>query len=257
MFYHTRLQFHSNKVLKAEVLQEGMDYAWEMLEHIYASYSDGIIEGVAVTEQGGYLIVHPGIIKRNGILYHMRETEKIPYEHSSETVYLRIRFADASQAEERTQYMTEMVLTTDETDFPYEMEIGRFVAEQGASLQMDYKDFSAVSTRYNQFDISRVPFAGIGKSTIAPRITTLFAEALWEKHSENMYDIAFAMQGLSRKPIERDVICHYLSARLRKDAVSHTNEQICQAFAEILRMSPQQNGRRQPARGMERRLIVD
>lgn len=258
MFTYEKINFHKNKVLKAELLQEGTDYTKEILEQIYRNYSDGIIEGAGITVEEQYLTVHPGIIKYQGILYHMFQEERIPYEHSGRKMFLRIRFLEASQSEDGMQYNSEFVLTDTETSFPYEMELGRFVAETGAVLYGDYTDLETMATKYNQFDIRNVPYAGIGESTLAPKITFFFGKNLLKKHTENYYDIAFAMQCLNKRPVERELIYSYLSARTGRDYEKLTNEEICGLFLEILNRSgsektpPLNNSLRS-----NRRIIVD
>ena len=252
MFTYEKIDFHKNKVLKAELLQESTDYTKELLEHIYRSYSDGIIEGGDITIDDQYLTVHPGIIKYKGILYHMSKEEQIPYEHSGRKMFLRIRFLEASQSEEGIQYHSEFVLTDIETAFPYEMELGRFVAERGAVLYGDRTDLEAMATKYNQFDIRNVPYAGIGESTLAPEITFFFGQNLLKKHTENYYDIAFAMQCLNKRPVEREMIYSYLSERTGSNQKEWTNEEICGLFLEILHRS----GTDHCPRSI-RRIIVD
>lgn len=258
MFTYKKIDFHKNKVLKAELLQESTDSAKEMLEHIYRNYSDGIIEGVNITVTDEHLTVHPGIIKYKGILYHMSKPEQIPYEHTGEQMFLRLRFLEASQSEEGIQYNSEFVLTDEENIFPYEMELGRFVAEKGAVLYADYTNLENMATKYNQFDIRNVDYAGIGASTLAPQITFYFAKSLLQKHTENYYDIAFAMQCLNKRPVEREMIYSYLSARTGSIAEELTNEEICENFLAILHQSG--NEKRQVQTHISqsnRRIIVD
>lgn len=258
MFSYKKIDFHKNKVLKAELLQESTNYTKEMLEHIYRNHSDGIIEGADITVTDEYLTVHPGIIKYKGILYHMSKPEQIPYEHTGEQMFLRLRFLEASQSEEGVQYNSEFILTDAETVFPYEMELGRFVAEKGAVLYADYSNLENMATKYNQFDIRNVDYAGIGESTLAPQITFYFAKSLLKKHTENYYDIAFAMQCLSKRPVEREMIYSYLSARTGSVAEKLTNEEICEKFLEILHQSG--NEKRQVQTHISqsnRRIIVD
>lgn len=255
MFIHKETDFHKNKVLKADVLQESIDYGKEMLQHIYKNYSDGIISGAEISVNNGFLTVHPGIIKHGGILYHMSEKQEIPYEHSEKTMFLKIRFLEESQYENGIQYTSEFVLTDIEEVFPYEMELGRFVAEKGATLHMDYTNLESLKTRYNQFDIRNIPYAGIGESTLAPEITYSFGKILIKKSTQNYYDIAFAMQCLNKKPIERSMIYEYLTARMGADVEELTNEEICDKFLEIL----QEAGTEKRIRNTksDRRIIVD
>ena len=258
MFVHNKINFHSNKVLKAEYLQEAADYTEEMLWHLYGNYSDGIIKGADITVDDRYLTVHPGMLKYGGILYHMSHKEQIPYQHSERKMFLRIRFLEENQYEDKTQYTSEFVLTDTETTFPYEMELGKFVAEKGATLFLDEMDLEGMAVKYNQFDIRNVPYAGIGESTLSPKLTFSFGKQLLEKNTENYYDIAFAMQCLNKKPVEREMIYSYLSKRTGCLTGALTNEEICKRFLEILHECG--TGNRQAktqAPRSARRLIVD
>lgn len=258
MFAYNKIDFHRNKVLKAELLQETADYTNEMLEHIYRNYSDGIIEGVNITVNDEYLTIHPGMIKYKGILYHMPKEEHIHYEHSGRKTFLRLRFLEANQSEEIIQYNSEFVLSEEEITFPYEMELGRFVAEKGAVLYADFAELEIMATGYNQFDIRNVPYAGRKEPTLSPEITFYFGKKLLKKNTENYYDIAFGMQCLNGKPVEREMIYSYLSARTKRVVDKMTNEEICEEFIRILHQSERESiPRKTHTQQSNRRIIVD
>ncbi len=254
MFCDNQPTFEANTVLRSEMLQESADYAREILQHRYSAYSDGIIEGVTVEAEENFLTINPGILKYQGRIYHMSTPAKIRYMQTNKCTYLRIRFRDKIETQTGIQYTSEIIVTEDATDFPYEMELARFVPEKGAKLYAKYSGFADLATQINRLDIRYVPYAGRGESTISPMITTLFAREMGKKNLENPYDIVFVMQCLAKTPMDREVICTYLDKRGMSLEDREDNGQIYQALSRILKQPAQidRQIRRPPTR-----IIVD
>lgn len=256
MFRYIEPVYKNNMILKAQVLQEHTDYMYNLVKNAYTDYSDGIITGVDIDITDAYIKVNPGLIKHNQILYCLKETVSIPYEHNDELTFLRIRFLPPIEQDGGIVYETELVLTVDSTAFPYEMELGRFVASKGSRLYKDATDFSSLSVKYDRFDIRNVKYAAIGEATVSPVITTLFAEALLKKQTNDVYDVAFAMQCMNRQTVSRELIRNYIQVKTQKKTESLTNEQIYTEFEQILKhavtASRMNTGNREI-----RRLIVD
>lgn len=254
MFYSSQTVFKSNTVLKAELLQESSDYAFEMFHHIYEAYSDGIIEGVQVEIGEQELILHPGMLKYQGVLYHMGTPMRIPYEATGIPTYLKLRFHDVLEEEEHIMRTTEVILTEDGTSFPYEIELGRFTLEKGAVLHNRYQNFADLTTRYNRFNIVHVPYAGRGGVTVSPEITYRFGKELLAGNSGNVYDIAFAMNCVGKEAIDREVICLYLEKRLGRDSYkTYSNEQFYQTFVRVLKKPKELSG----TSSVRRKVMVD
>lgn len=234
MFHHNQYQFYANTVLTSAQLQETSQYAVQMLNLMYAGHSDGIIAGAEVSVEDDFLSVAPGIIRHHAKLYHMEKSERIHYAHTGRRTLLKLRFLDAQEHSSGLFYDTELILSEDERLFPYEMELGRFWSEPGAKLRINDGGWKDMATAHNYFDIRNVPYAAVGVSTISPGITYAFAKEMENKGDQTPYDIAFCMQCLTKNPVDREIICGYLSACGEKCVPELTNEQIYQGLLKIL-----------------------
>lgn len=256
MFKYMEPLYKENMILTAQVLQEHTDFAYQLVKNVYADYSDGIISGVEIAITDAYIQVKPGLIKHNQILYSLKETIHIPYEHRDARTYLRIRFLDALERDGSVCYETDLVLSEDAAEFPYEMELGRFIASNGATLYKNETDFFKLAVAYDNFDIRYVKYAAIKEPTISPVVTTLFGKELMKKHTTDVYDVAFAMQCMSRQPIAREVIVNYIQEKIHKKFETISNEQIYIELEKILRQ-PVMQGRFQTREQPFRKIIVD
>lgn len=243
-------------ILTAQLLQEHTGHNNQVLQNAYVDYSDGIISGVDIQITDTHIQVMPGLIKHKHILYSMNKMTQLPYEHRGVETFLRIRFLDAVEREGSIYYETELVLSEDVTEFPYEMELGRFVAAQGAKLYKNTTEFAKLSVAYDNFDIRYVPYAAPGVSTISPVITTLFGKELLAKRTTDVYDVAFAMQCMSGQTIAREVIENYIQIKTNRRGRELTNEQIYQEFVQILKQ-PIVQGRFAMREQPLRRVVVD
>lgn len=251
MFYYNIIDFATQKVLKSELLQQ-QQKNWQKLSHLmFCELSDGIIKGCQVKVGEGQLRIEPGILKYHHKIYQLNEELKVDYEHTGNLTFLRVRFLEGVPTEFGTQFATEIVLTEQEEGFPYEMELGRFIAEKGAKLYFDDTSYEQLLEQYNHFDIRYVPYAGKGRTTISSKLTTAFGKELFQKKTDNVYDIAFAMECMGGRTVERNVIEQYIQIRNNKDMANADGGEICMELWKILKqqrerkdMSEQKNHRR-------------
>ena len=234
MFHHDEYQFSANTVLTSAQLQETSRYAARMLNLLHAGYSDGIVAGAQVSVEDDFLLVSPGVIRHQAMLYYMDEKERIRYAHTGRKTILKLRFLDVQEQESGLFYDTELILSEEERLFPYEMELGRFWSEPGAQLRMNDDGWKDMATAHNYVDIRNVPYAAIGVSTISPAITYAFAREMEGKGAQTPYDAAFCIHCLTKKPVDREVIYRYLAACGEKGTPELTNEQIYQGLLNVL-----------------------
>ena len=256
MFKYIEPLYKNNMILTAQLLQEHTGYSCQVLQNAYIDYADGIISGVDVQITDTHIQIMPGLIKHNQILYSLNEKIQLPYEHKGIETFLRIRFLDAVEREGSIYHETELVLSEDATEFPYEMELGRFTAAPGATLYKNVTDFSKLSVAYDNFDIRYVRYAAPRVSTVSPVITTLFGKALLDRRTTDVYDVAFAMQCMSGQTIAREVIENYIQIKTNRRDRELTNEQIYQEFVQILKQ-PVTQGRFLMREQPLRRVVVD
>ncbi len=179
MFYSKNPVFSEKSIVKAEVLQENVLYPMRMFEHLYADYTDGIVTGVRLqAKDTDELLLSPGIIKYQGRLYHMEESACVEFEHNNRMNYLKIRFDNGECTSDGELFHTQVLLTNEETCFPYEMELGRFFTEAGAQLIDHAHHFEDFFIEHNHIDVRHVPYSARTEATISPEITVAFKRRL-------------------------------------------------------------------------------
>lgn len=255
MFYSKNPVFSEKSIVKAEVLQENVLYPMRMFEHLYADYTDGIVTGVRLQAKDiDELLLSPGIIKYQGRLYHMEESACVEFEHNNRMNYLKIRFDNGERTSDGELFHTQVLLTNEETCFPYEMELGRFFTEAGARLIDHAQHFEDFFIEHNHIDVRHVPYSARTEATISPEITVAFARDMLQKQEKGEADICFCMQCLRKEPVDREIICAYISAKTGRPAAKMNNAQMCEALLSILKKGRTMVAERQTFR--ERRSII-
>lgn len=256
MFRHVEPVYRENMIMTARIMQEHAEFGVDFAENMYADYSDGIISGVEIEISDVFLFIQPGIIKYKQKIYVLNKKVAIPYEHNEQLTFLRVRFLTPIEEQNGIVYESEVILTQEQEEFPYEMELGRFIATKGARLCNLIGSYEDLAVKYDRFDRRYVKYAAVGEPTIAPYITKAFAEALLNKKMNDVFDVAFAMQCLGGKPIAREVINAYIFSKTNKKISRMTNEEIYIAFDNILKQ-PTVSNRMNHKNTETRRLIVD
>ena len=256
MFSYLEPIYKQNMILSAQILQDNAMYVHNSIKNIYLDYSDGIISGVEIEITDAYIMVHPGLIKYNHMLFSLNEVIQIPYENSGETTFLRIRFKDPVEVNGGISYGGELILTHEETEFFYDMELGRFTASKGARLYYNTESFSKLALMYDNFDIRFVKYAGVGEPTISPLVTSLFAKEMMKKKLSDMWDVSFTMKCLEKTPVSREVIKAYIKQKTNKEVTDITNLQIYKELEQIL-TKPTSTEPFQRRESQMRRIIVD
>lgn len=255
MFYSKNPVFTEKSILKAEILQENVLYPMRMLQHLYADYADGIVTGVNLqAKDTDELVLSPGIIKYQGHLYHMEESVCVEFEHNNRMNYLKIRFDNGEHTADGELFHTEVILTNEETSFPYEMELGRFFTEPGAKLIDRAQCLEDFSIKHNHIDVRQVPYSARAEATISPEITVAFAREMLKKQETGEADLCFCMQCLRKEPVDREIICAYILAKTKRPVERMNNLQMYEALLSILKSGHASAAERQIFR--ERRSII-
>lgn len=258
MFYYKELQFQSNAVLHSEDLRESNNFPRELAKVFYKDYPDGILEGAEVYVRNGRLVIRPGIVKYKGLLYHSADEIAVDFQANGKQQYLRLRFWDKNIFPGVNHYETEMIVTDQKDQFPYELELARFVSENGADLLKKHETFADLFVTFNNLDFRNVVYSSRSGETLAPIITKTFAKGMLARNPENMADMVFAQTCLQNNVIERDLVVGYVSNRLNREVTSQTtNLELCNMLKQILESA---GGGREPVRGkaqQDRRIIID
>jgi len=235
MFKNTYPNFENKKLLKVEMLESLRDFPREIFELLYRDAANGIITGVQVQAGDQELLISPGILCWNNMLYSCGETVKIPYQTLDKLVYLKVRFAKGFTGAGRQDYLTQIYIDSQAPDQCLEIELARFRLQEGAGLRDQYTGFFDYETEFDTINRIHVPYSAVGRSTIWPELLKEFAKTLMKHPVRNPWDHSFCLNCLQlSQGMPYEAISQYLEVRLQERRASYTNEEIFKALGRIL-----------------------
>ena len=259
MFHNNKPVFAGGVVLKAKMLDNISKYARDMFDILYDRYTDGILSGVRVCiEDRATIRVTKGIIKFKGELYHMDNDTCINVYPNRETQYLRVRFLEKEMKIDEEKLETFFVLDTEETKDDNEIEICRFILNEGAILRNDYTDLRDYATIHNTVNTLETKYSAIDKPTFNPGFLLEFGRTMRGYNLTNVEDVVFITECIKEENIKRELIESYISKRLGEQNRSYTNQEIYRKLIEISEVAKRgESGNGMQGRMPVRRMIVD
>lgn len=231
--------FERGAILKKDMLDNIRDYPRVYLEILYKNYTNGIITGCEIEADEENIILKNGIIKYKNNLYFLDKILKEKYTSTNKKKYIRIKFEENLQKDGFIINEGRLCIEENQDIADNEIEIGNFKLKNGAKLRTKYSDFFDLDTEFNTLNIIDIEYACENKSTLSPLIINMFADIILNKSlSENNIDIMFGFQILNNTYIRREVICAYISKRLRIKNTYMSNREIyinlCKIAKELL-----------------------
>ena len=221
--------------VKKEIVQCLLGVALDEQNIRYHDYTDGIITGCGLVEEGMTVGLTGGIVKYAGRLYKLTERMFVPYEHTDEWAVLKLKFGPRIQHKEYIHYTAELVLDTNVDIMPSEMELGRFKLKKGSRLRTQYKDFWDMVTEFDTVNLVYVNQAARHQSTFSPAITMHFAREAFSHLGDNCLDAAFCSVCLSSgEAVGRELITQYVCNRLNCPHTEMDNTRLHSALGQIL-----------------------
>lgn len=256
MFSKEEIVFRKHTILKADMLSYCCSIPVEMMELLYAEWSDGIVTGAKVQVNEGYLTVMPGLVRYGGTLYQMTKPEHIPYEANGKEMKLRIRFGERKETDTGICYESDLLLTEEEESRATDMELARFCLQSGAVLRNQYQNFADMGTRYNTLNLLHVPYSSYDTDTLSPVITMEYAKEAGKCAGADDIDFAFLMECLHSKAVNRSIILAYIEKKLEIEITSWIdNLQIFEYLKKILEKI--RTARRTKHSMSGRRVLID
>lgn len=261
MFQNVLPYFKRHSVLRAEVLTNGFVQNQKLNESFYAGFTDGIVEGARVDIDDNVIVLSPGVIKQDGMLYYSDKKEYITCEPNESIQYVYIRFWEEQQEENEIWHYAEPILTTEKSERASDMELGRFLLKEGAQLRKDYVSLEDFKTEHNTFQVLYAPYAGRNVTSISPEITRFYGKEVLKIKKLEPVDAAFAMECLRGETLNLEQIVCYAENRLeRKLDISWSSVQGLDVFIELLNKAKEwahaQNERVDSVR-RPRRMMLD
>ena len=214
MFRYVHPCFQLKHLLQVEMLEQLRDYPKNYLELMFNGYGNGILSGCDLSWNNNKLAVGSGIIYYNHNLYMMNERYLLECKPENEKRYLKVEFLEEMQEPNQTVGMGRIILSKTEADPSCELELCRFLLQEGARLRNRYENFEDYSTDYDTINLIHVPYAVKGESSLHPGILKQFAKEALQNELNNPFDISFSMNILALAGnVSRDCIKEYLHAR--------------------------------------------
>lgn len=259
MFIESYPKFERDIILKAEMLENIKQYPRDMFHLIYQDYADGIICGAQIlVEEGRTLVITPGIIKYQGVLYHLPKQEKVVSEPLGVEQILVVRFLDKEEHVNDILYPTETILKQDNKPEEKELELCRFILKEGAVLRKDYQDLRDMATLHNTVNIIEVPYAGKDTPTLSPEITYRFGREMLKYRLSDPYDVAFVMECMQKNVMQRELIEQYVRYRVpNAERGQLTQKQLHHYLTVIVDEAKHGGNRNGRMSGGNRRMLVD
>ena len=221
--------------VKKEIVACLRDLSFDEQNIRYYDYTDGIISGCELVEEGMKIGLVNGLVKFAGRLYKLKEKMLVPYEHTDAWTMLKLRFGPQIRHPEYIHYIAELVLDADLTLKPNEMEMGRFKLKRGSRLRTVYKNFEDMSTEYDTVNLLYVKQAARYQSTLSPTVTRHFAREAFAFLGDTPLDCAFCSTCLSTgEAVSRELIERYICNRLKRNYTEMDNSKLHEALTEIL-----------------------
>lgn len=251
--------FGRNRIMKKELLRALRDYSFGFMQLEYQKYANGILEGLDIDVTGTEIHIGSGLIKFNDFIFLLTEKQTVPYEPMERLAGLKLKISSKKISEDYILYQAEPILDEDLKLKEDEIEVCRFKLKSGARLRNDYVGFYDIETEFDTINLAHATWAGIGKPSLSPVITTYYASAAMQCTLEDPRDFIFCSLCLnSTKAITRKIIEAYIRASLELDDLEFTNQQMFE-FLELMLRNIQNGTQLRPARKIkkQRQIIVD
>lgn len=216
------------------------------------------VETAIQVEDDTTIVVEPGLIKYQGIIYYHTEPERIPCEPLGIEQILVVQFKECSESFNEITYATEFVLKQDGIVSENELELCRFILKSGAVLRKDYQDLRDMATLHNTVNIILTPFAAISEATLSPEITYRFGSEMMKLKLSDPMDASFVMHCMQWETIQRELIEQYIRYRVPNADRRHlTQKQLHHYLVMIVDDTRRGGNSRGATFGGSRRMLVD
>jgi len=234
MFIDNYPKFTAGRVLKHEMLNLLRDYPRGYIDILYSDYVDGVIAGCSISVNPDALSIAPGIVRYQGKLLTLVQSENISYTATGQETIVKIRFSKEKDSLDYTTISGEIVSDLSPKIADNEMELCRYKLKAGARLRDDYQNFGDMATDYDTLNIICMPYATHYETTLSPIITRKFAEEALQNKMIHPFDYMFIGQCVQGEPVARTLITAYTSARLNIKSKDSTNLDLHRQLTKIL-----------------------
>lgn len=206
--------FEKGRLLKIEMLESLRDYPREINDIFWRGYKNGVLKGCDISTRDNYLVVQPGILYFDKLLYVLKEEYKVAYQNNNRLTLLKVNCMGRSQERDFSRGVSRIYLDFEEKVREDELELCRFQLREGAELRDQYTGFLDCSTEYDTVNSIYVPYLGELGATLRPEIMLRFSREILGCNEVDIIDTMFAMMVLQNGGLtEAETIAGYLNRK--------------------------------------------
>jgi len=204
MLESSEIKFDSGKILTKSMLEGLSAYSYGIANILYLEYTDGIIQGLEFKYLDNMLNLTPGILKYNGRIYLLKQS-----------IVLSAKMADLAEGENYFITLNEsfeknesiqnwqLDVTIGQSNFGFLL--GSFICRKERLIKIEFNKLDDFTDK-NFLDVLSVNYAGIGKTTISPKIFKAFAQQLLAKNNiPNYLCGAIVAKAINGESISREL----------------------------------------------------
>lgn len=200
---HIYPTFENGKILTREMLTALRDMSRLKEEIAYQDYPKGILCGCELSVEGKQICIRPGKIKCKGVVFLLRQEERVEYAPTESYVSLKFRVLEPKISSGAIYYQTEFALDKRLELDEDEVELCRFKLKEGARLRTEYKDFYDIQTEYDTINLASATWAAAEGNSLSKVVTDYFARQVLSCERAEQEDIRFAYLLLQNKEAVR------------------------------------------------------
>lgn len=252
--------FETGRILKKEALEVLRDYPKDMLSILYEGYTNGVIRGLRLKSdhENKCLIIGRGLVKLSGEVYLINKEIKVPYIHTEQREYLKLRCSKETSDKDWKISIVEAFLSTKEENGDKEILLCDFLLKSGFVLRDTYIDFADMRSEYDTIHLMNADYAGYGESTFNIEVLKVYAKEYLDTKKCDDTDRTFCYTVLnSIEGIARGIIENYIAFKEGKARIDKlSNKEIYTKLLDILSSAENPDGHK--AKGfIPRKILVD
>lgn len=258
MFQSEYPLFEKGRLLKIEMLETIRDYPRNLVKIRLKNYQNGILEGCQVHADDKNLIIQPGIIYHDGIVYILKEEYKMPYQSNNRLTILKVNCMGSNRDKDFIRGMSRIYFDFNCASKEDEIELCRFQLREGARLRSEYTSFLDRSTEYDTINCIHAPYVGKSGITLAPDLIRSYAKEIIACNKSQPLDLIFGFMVLEKHGVvEAETIKAYLEQKGERCEKEWDNFSCYESLLHILQKLENPKKEKSRIRAMERGILLE
>ena len=255
--YHRRPQFSSGAILRNEYLVALEQQSFDFPGLLFRGYGNGILSGCELSTTSDTIMMGPGVISYERVLYGIYEPLSVKYLPTDEIKYLKLYIGSNEGNSTCIVRRFSLKLADKATLGSGEFELCRFRLQPGAYLRCTYTDFRDRDTLYDTLNVIHSTYAALEGNGLSPAITKAYAEEVLRIADIPALDAAVCINWQAQQyALPARAVCSYLKRCGCMDDETNDNQELYQGLLTRLEQLKEGGNAPQRSRRSGRRTII-